>query len=585
MSNNRALVFVSATILLLSLCLQIVASIYTTSPTFDEPYHIVRSYVYLKTGDSALLARGGHPPLANMISVVPLLLRSDIVLPPHQPGWPEISSFKDLFRVADAFFWRLGNDAESILCWSRLPVMLLSMSLAGMVFLWAKQLHGALAGLLALLLYVFDPNIIAHSSVVTTDLGATFFIFVSIYCLWRFCQKPTWRKLILTGFVFGLAQATKFSALFLVPIFIMLLIIWGLDVAGPAQLFTLPAPNRLAKRPRLQRVYLVCGLCVVIFLIGFIILWGVYGFQVRPLLSHEASHPFLDRFIPVDSPSIQRMVYTLAESMPLPAPAYFAELAWLQKYARSGHPSFLLGRYARWGWWFYFPVAFAIKTPLPLLILLVAGIMHSLRHREALRDEYFLLVPMVLFFVASMFSSIDIGYRNILPVLPLAFVYVSKLSKLAIDSRVSDRIGARWTGPALAMLCAWYVVGTVTLSPHYLAYFNEFVGGPKNGYKYLVDSNLDWGQDLKNLKKYMDERGIRWIYLSYFGTADPAYYGINFRPMPDHPPTSDAVPAYYAISATSLQNVYARGRVSPHWLAEYQPVDRIGYSIFIYKLP
>jgi hypothetical protein len=175
-----------------------------------------------------------------------------------------------------------------------------------------------------------------------------------------------------------------------------------------------------------------------------------------------------------------------------------------------------------------------------------------------------------------MFSSIDIGYRNILPVLPFSFVYASK---------VVTRIRGHLAQFALLLLCLWYVAGTVMVSPHYLAYFNEIIGGPGNGYRYLVDSNLDWGQDLKNLKKYMDARGIAEIYLSYFGTADPAYYGIRYHSLPDAPPDPNAARAYYAIGATSLQSVYAQESGAPHWLAEYQPVDKVGYSIFVYRIP
>jgi hypothetical protein len=580
---SSSILRLSVLLLLLVLCIQLLTSVRTTSPTFDEPYHIVRSYVYLKTGDSALVARGGHPPLANMLSVLPLLLRSDIVLPPHQPGWPDVSSFKDLFRVADQVFWRLGNDTDSIVLWARLPMLLFSALLAVLVFFWAKRLHGALAGISALLLYTFDPNILAHSSVVTTDMGATVFVFASIYCLWRFCQRPSWGRLILTGLVFGLAQAAKFSALFLAPIFFVLLVIWAYSEGGSVLPFLLPAQSRLSGRPGLQRVYIALALCFVIFVVGFVVLWGVYAFEVGPLLPHEDSHPLLDRFIPGTNPSIRRVVYALAENLPVPAPAYFADLAWLRSYTRAGHPAFLIGRYAVRGWWFYFPIAFAIKTPIPLLILLAVAAYLSLRHREQLRKEYFLLVPMAVFFLASTFSPIDIGYRNILPVLPLAFVYVSKVPAYSVEA-VRSR-AARWGRPALALLCAWYVIGTVALSPHYLAYFNEFVGGPANGYRYLVDSNLDWGQDLKNLKKYMDGEGIQQVYLNYFGTADPAYYGVDFLPMPSHPPAPDDPPAYYAISATSLQGVYAGGTTLAHWLAEYQPVGRAGYSILVYRLP
>jgi len=574
MARDRLPVLI-VVLLLVTLCAQVLASACTTSPTFDEPYHIVRSYVYLETGDSALLAQGGHPPLANMLSVLPLLLRSDIVMPPHQPGWPDVTHFRDVFRVADEFFWRIGNDAEGMIHRARLPVMLLSVSLAGLVFLWARELNGIWAGLLALLLYVFDPNVLAHSSVVTTDLGGALFAFASIYCLWRFCQKPSWGGLVLTGILFGLAQATKFSALILAPVFGILLLIWVFVAPESAERFAWSSRRSPLPGTRLRRVGRAFALCAAVFLIGFVVLWGVYGFEVGTLLPHQESHPVLDRFIPWGHPGIRRAVYAVAENTPLPAPAYFAELAWLRDYARRGHSSFLMGEYGRTGWWFYFPVAFLIKTPIPTLILLAAAVVQSVRSRDGL-NELFLLVPMLLFFVAGMASSIDIGYRNILLVLPLVFVYVSK---------AATKAAARWMQVGLALLCIWCIVSTMAIAPHYLAYFSELVGGADNGYKYLVDSNLDWGQDLKNLKWHMDARGIRTVYLSYFGTADPSYYGIDFAAMPECAPAPDAPTAYYAISATSLQNVYAQGDGSSHWLAQYEPLDKVGYSIFVYRLP
>ncbi|MBM4431069.1 MAG: glycosyltransferase family 39 protein, partial [Chloroflexi bacterium] len=456
MSNN-SLVRLGAALLLIALCLQVLAGIITTSPTFDEPYHIVRSYVYLKTGDRALLARGGHPPWANMISVAPLLLRSDIALPPHQPGWPEVPDFKGLFWLADEFLWRLGNDAESIVSWARLPGVLLSALLAGLVFLWARQLHARCVGhlaatsaaLLALLLYAFDPNLIAHTAVVTTDLGATLFIFWAVYCLWRFCRQPSWSRLLLTGLVFGFAQATKFSSLFLAPIFVVLLALWVLDKDTDDMLFALPGENWLAGRRAWQRIYRLLGLSVVVFSLGLLVVWAIHGFEVGRLLPHEDTHPLLDRLLHLRNPGVKRMVYSLAENLPVPAPSYFAALAWLQRYTAAGHPSFLMGNYGTQGWWYYFPVAFVIKTPVPMLLLLLAAAYLTLRHRQKWRDEAFLLVPAGLFLVSGMLSPIDIGYRNILPVLPFAFVYVSKVGLLAVG---------RLQRVLLVLLCSWYML-------------------------------------------------------------------------------------------------------------------------------
>jgi 4-amino-4-deoxy-L-arabinose transferase-like glycosyltransferase len=580
--RSRPWVKACALALLAALGIQIAASVRTWSPTFDEPYHILRAYVYLKTGDSALLEVGGHPPFSNLLSVAPLLLRSDVILPPHQAGWPNIGAFSDLFSAAEEFFWRLGNDADGILIWSRLPGLCLSLCLAGLVFLWAKERNGPWAGLLALALYAFDPNLIAHSSVVTTDLGATFLIFATVYCLWRFCRRPSWSALALTGVAFGLAQASKFSCLFLAPAVAVTLAIWsgsgdGSTLTPPfAALKTLPGQGRGPRRARLRRLCLVLGLCLIVFLIGFTVLWAVYGFRVRPLLPHESTHAVLDRWIPGDSVKVRHIAYKVAENLLIPAPAYFDELAWLQRYSKAGHSSYLLGQYRRSGWWYYFPVAFAVKTPVPTLLLLLLAFYLSLRHRGEEHDEYFLLAPMAVFFGASVFSSIDIGYRNILPVLPLAYVYVSKLAAKAFDRPA--RVG-------LAVLCLWLVTSTVRVSPHYLAYFNELAGGPGNGSRYLADSNLDWGQDLKNLKRYMDARGIPELYLDYFGVGDPNYYGIRSRQVPNVPPLADAVPAYYAVSVTSLVEVYAPGGSALDWIRQHRPVDNVGYSIFVYRLP
>ena len=573
---SRNAISALAALFILVLCAQILISALDTSPTFDEPYHILRSYVYLTTGDDALVAQGGHPPLSNMVSVAPLWLRDDVALPPHQPGWPQVRQFKDLFAAADEFLWRIGNNADSIVLWARLPGILVSAVGAVLVFIWSRKLHGPLAALLALLLYAFDPNIIAHSSVVTTDLGATVLFLATVYSLWRFCRRPLWRWLLLTGIVFGLAQATKFSALFLAPICLVILSIWMFKQSNPTVPLSLPLAERLSGHPRLQRAHAVLCLCLIIFLVGAVVLWGAYGFKVSPLLPHEDSHPLLDRWLPTSHPLIRRAVYAVVEHVPVPAPAYFADLAWLQRYARSGHASFLMGSYGRSGWWFYFPVALLIKTPIPVLILLLFAAHQSIRDKSLRQDAYFLVVPAALLFASSMFSSIDIGYRNILPVLPFVFIYLSQ---------VAAGTTGRLARGALLILCAWCVLGTVLLSPHYLAYFNEFIGGPSNGYKYLVDSNLDWGQDLKHLKRYLDGRGIPAVYLSYFGTADPAYYGIKFQPMPARPPSTAAEPAYYVISATSLQGVYAGGASGAHWLARYEPSDRVGYSMFVYHLP
>lgn len=567
MMRDHRLVAVALVVLLVALFAQAWTGVRMNSPTFDEPYHIVRSYVYLKTGDSSLIARGGHPPFANLLHVLPLLFRDDIRIPDHQPGWTDAPEFKDLFRVADEFLWRVGNDVEAIMVSTRLTVVLLSLALALLVFCWARELYGVGAGLIAVFLYVFDPNVIAHSSVVTTDLSAALSIMLSVYCLYRFCVRPSAARLVITGVAFGLAQATKFSALFLVPILMLLLLI---RLSGSVSAVV----SGSGSASWLARLWQAARSMLVIVLVGALVVWAVYGLAVRPLVPREDRHPVLDRFLPQGNDDIRRLVYVLAENLPAPAPAYLDDLAWLANYARAGHPSFLLGQRGVTGWWFYFPVALLTKTPIPTLLLLGAALIVSVRSRR--REDAFLVVPMAVLFLASMFSSIDIGYRNIVPVLPFAFILIGRLA---------GELRPGIQRAVLAAMLVWNVAAAAMIYPHHLAYFNELCGGPSKGYHYLVDSNLDWGQDLKYLKQYMDERGIDQIYLNYFGVGDPAFYGIQYSPMPGRPPASGSLPAYYALSATSLQGVYAGGAAAQHWLAGYTPIDSVGYSILIYRLP
>jgi hypothetical protein len=203
----------------------------------------------------------------------------------------------------------------------------------------------------------------------------------------------------------------------------------------------------------------------------------------------------------------------------------------------------------------------------------------SLRSGELFaKRQYLLYLPVVLFFLATFLSILNIGYRHILPVLPLILVSAGRV----LAGRTK-----RWMRLAVVVLCIWHAASSLAIYPHYLAYFNESVGGADNGYRYLVDSNLDWGQDLKNLKAYMDENGLQRLHLAYFGSARTDYYGINALPLPLEKPADleQRPPAVYAISATYLQGGYLGDTQAFSWLRAYEPVDKIGYSIFLYRLP
>jgi hypothetical protein len=191
-------------------------------------------------------------------------------------------------------------------------------------------------------------------------------------------------------------------------------------------------------------------------------------------------------------------------------------------------------------------------------------------------EELFIIVPMLVLFIASLFSHIAIGLRYLLPIYPLLFIFVSKVLRFNGKGRT-----LLWV--VLAALILWFTASSFSIYPHYLAYFNELVGGSDKGYKYLVDSNLDWGQDLKGLKKYMDDNDIGKIKLAYFGTAGPNYYRISYRKVTEGE-MHRYTPGIYAISATELQNALVEDKNRFSWIKKYKPKDKIGYSIFIYEI-
>jgi hypothetical protein len=521
---------------------QAVGSAARTSMTIDEGLHITSGYTILRTGDYRLVEE--HPPLIKLLQAVPLLSVSDLAEPTTLPEWESDIAATDsvrLVRATQSLIYPY-QPIDRLVFAARVPVALLAVLLGVVVFRWATDLWGWPGGLAALFLLAFDPNILAHAAVAGTDLGAACFITLALFALARFLRRPTPGRLILAGITLGLAQGTKLSALLLLPVVVLLV------------LLALP-------RRRFAYLSLLLG-------IGGVVFWGLYGFEIGSI-----------------------------PGVPFPVPAASHYIPWqrLSQHMADGHSAYLMGENSTQGWWTYFPVAFALKTPLPTLVLLLAAtVALCAGQRRSLLDEASLLLFPLVYAASSLFGGLNIGYRHLLPALPPLFIFAARLAAYA--SRPTSHM-SRAIGHVLRIMCGvlliWLLLGTLRLFPHYLAYFNELAGGPDGGWRFLADSNTDWGQAYKDLARFQQERGIAPVRLSAFIFYDPAIYGVVYEPLTPMRGDTPAVfpsrfnppPGDYVISATTLDGIPLADPEMYDWFRKRAPDARISHVLFYYHIP
>ena len=675
-----------------------------SSATCDEVAHLPAGYTYLRWHDYRMNPE--HPPLVKKLAALPLLWRQ---------GWP---ANVDLSKNAAAsqsmtdsdevlrWTWTLGlvdadeqwtfgrfflygirpealrrlheqnsdingpltipstvllspqdfyNNADELLFRGRMPILLLGMALGVLVFSWSRELFGFAGGVLSLAVFCFDPNFIAHSGLVTTDVGVSLFMFGTIYCLWRICRRLEVACVVLFLLFFSLAFVTKFSAVLLLPLF--WLTVLG-RIISPEPLL-IGAAGRWNLASPASKMTLFAGLFGAVLLTTYATIWASYSFRYSaaqspetaakieaeilraanpasglsdgavksPVLHHELGYFPIEATVrcsaaekklraalpqgPVGNDDILKIMdevplglggklILFAQKHRLLPEAFLYGFAHAEQ-KTNYHPSFLLGNYSSTGFRSYFFYAFLLKTPLPALVLILTALVLSLR-RYADRGwpVIFLLGPAGLYFLATSMSHLNIGIRHLLPVYPFLYVLAGGLALELNRRRPTTRVVA-----LLVMVGAIAVSSRMvffpacgskwqTVAPHYLAYFNELAGGPANGYTKLVDSNLDWGQDLKNLKLWLDAHAIKDpVCLCYFGMADPRYYQIVYYNMPvgyqyglEEGFEQLRPGGFLAISATKLQGVFfspARRDAWKNLLEHCRLIDVIGYSIFVYQ--
>lgn len=572
--RTPAYIWVLAAALMLWMVIITTCSQRQMAPTFDEQNHVTRGIAVWRTGDFRLCFH--HPPFANLLEALPVAWHHDTHFTTAKPFWHNLS----IWNASHDTIWQSSQHGVHLIHLARLPVLLFMLVLGLVVFLWSKSLFGPWGGLLSLGLLALDPNMLAHAGLATTDIPAVSTILLAIFLLRRYIYAPTRANLCFAGIAAGVALATKFSALILLPVTgLLLLLVAFLPAPRPCPLARAWMP--LAGWPRLGRVL---GTYVVLGLVAAVVVWGIYGFQVEPLgaksgktLSAHAS---------------------LLKRLPVPGKQYFRGLKTVKGEA-GAHRAYLLGKTDATGkgWWYYFPVAMATKTPITELILMLGMLallaFPPIRDRLAFHrpETLLLLLPVGIYFLASLGIlgiSLNLGIRHVLPIYPFLFILAGGWVALGISSRVLL--------PTLAVLGLWQICTLLVAFPNFLAYFNECAGGSHNGYHILADSNYDWGQDLPALAA-LQRRNPQFnnLAFSYFGTTPPEVYGISYRPVAGFglmhqapPPDFTTFTGYLAISATELVGGPAYNGAlhgcDYRPLLKLQPVARAGQTIFVYHI-
>ncbi|MEW4566402.1 glycosyltransferase family 39 protein [Tautonia sp. JC769] len=628
-----------------------VISLLGETPTVDEVVHLPAGVSYWEMGTFRLYPH--NPPLIKLLAALPVLQAGPETAPLYREarwGWPDAN------KAAFAHGFMLLNAPRlfELMAPARLMMPIAAVIGGLVIFDWSRRLWGPWGGLISLTLWTFCPNILAHTRLITTDVSATVIGFAATYAFWHFLRRPTWGLVVVAGLLLGIAQLTKFSLLLLYGLWPLLWLIQELTRGERA------GRVRRVGRSAVQGVAMV-ALSVLVINIGYGFegtgkKLGDFAFTCQTLTTERETPRPLFRTDPTrQGPDLKAGVLQFREnrfrgtplaSLPVPLPEYYVSGFDDQKLeaegvpvrammfaddwmnasippdAISGYPVFLDGELSNESWWYYYLMTLVYKVPegtWALLLLAIAVIPMASRNRaEAVDEASIWIVPAVVLGVMSFGTNIAIGLRYVLPIFPYLFLGAGRLAPWASGLQGGARTAAI-AGIGVGLLAT--ASAALLIHPHYLAYFNWVSGGAKRGSEHLIDSNLDWGQDLKGLHDWLELNapGER-VGIAYFGQVNPEVF--NIRAQVDDPsigsgrpldwflppvlpgtlperPGQDAgppEPGLYAVSASLMRGlpwrVYAPDRWAPmsarlgafRYFESLEPIGQIGYSILLYRV-
>jgi hypothetical protein len=538
-----------------------------TSPTVDEPTHILAGQRYWKCGDFGVNPE--HPPLVKLLATASLNTRE--LTEPSLPCGLRHTTRSEVFTNGARFL--IDNGIDETLIPARLLASLLSLLFAATVFIGALTMFGRWEAVVALGLLAFEPNLIAHGSLVTTDMALTLASFAAVFALYRYGKRPTWLRFALTGLAFGFLFVSKHSALVFIPAFFIVLVADALFFQeSDAPIF----------RIALRRIAAFAAFC----LIGLVVLWSFYGFRYYALPGATAPMFSLEEYInsssiPSVSNSLQaKAVVALGEYRLLPE-SYMLGMA--DVVASSSRNTAIFDRNFASGRWYFFPLSFLVKTSIPLLLLTTVGLVAAFFVKGKRREMLYLIAPPIFFFAVSMTTRINIGVRHILPVYGFYIVVAA-----AVAVWMSRRF--LFMRYALAALLVFHAFTAFRTAPNYIAFANDLWGGTENTHRIFPgDSNLDWGQNDKLVAEYLKHENITDCWYAGWGNVElmrvlqPCRLMPNTFPRRDAPLDDPVPPVIEGTILVSAANLPPRGGNEYVPMTLQKPIARIGGSIFVYR--
>ena len=502
--------------------------------TYDEPAHIAAGYAFLSRGATWLVPQRGHPLLVDAWEALPFYMGHPDIPLEDLDGWGQ-----DKLSYIEAFTPFLTRAMERSEIATRTPATLLTLLLAAIVYRWGADLWGRWSGLLASGILTFDPTLLAHGRLATNDVGVTTLGTLGLYLLWRWTQAPSWRKSVFAGVSLGLTMLAKGSG-----------VLWAAVGLSWSLWFG------LRKRGNDASIWRQAW---VMSLLALLIVWSMYGFTVGPIPGWLA--------------------------IPIPAPRHWMAILHHADPTRK-HTIFALGQLKTKIWPGYFPLAFLIKNPVPLLIGLFLAV--GVRWRKLKIPGFF----SILYVIVAVTHGPNIGYRHMLPVHPFLYLLIAGgIGWLWQHLQYSHRLlrSGRWF---IAALGIWYVACVMLSYPYNLSFFNCLIGGAANGGRYLANSNTDWGQGWKALRDFQKEQSLIFDYSGPEGYAEITPYELwdkslpplNYVSEPLPSPWLFPTPGEYVISANTLSGLRLVDPDNFAWFRYHAPDTMISNSLFYYHV-